>query len=67
MRRLILSSVLTCALLVSVSRVNAQKPTAPQSDQWPNYAATSNFSALTQITPDNVTRLTKAWTFNYGG
>ena len=67
MRRLILSSVLTCALLVSVSRVNAQKPTAPQSDQWPNYAANSNFSALTQITPDNVTRLTKAWTFNYGG
>jgi quinoprotein glucose dehydrogenase len=36
------------------------------SNQWPEYQHNSNFSPLTQITPDNVARLEKAWTFNYG-
>ena len=43
----------------------ARPPAA--ADQWPNYQQNSNFSPLTQITPDNVARLSKAWTFSYGG
>ena len=35
-------------------------------DQWPNSQANSNFSPLTQITPENVSRLTQAWSFSYG-
>jgi quinoprotein glucose dehydrogenase len=50
------------ALIVMAAAVQAQQPR----DQWPNYQYDSNFSPLTQITPENVTRLTKAWTFNYG-
>ena len=34
--------------------------------QWPNYQHSSNFSPLAQITPGNVSQLTRAWTFNYG-
>src|SRR6476659_8967213 len=42
---------------------------APQTgrDQWVNYQQNSNFSPLSQITPENVSRLTRAWTFSYGG
>jgi glucose dehydrogenase len=36
-------------------------------DQWPTYSHGSNFSPLTQITPDNVSQLTPAWTYHYGG
>ena len=62
MRRIVLAG---CAGIVALSlgRVQAQKPTAAQ---WPNYQHNSNFSPLTQITPENVNRLTRAWTFNYG-
>lgn len=35
-------------------------------DQWPDYQHNSNFSPLTEITPDNVGSLVEAWTFNYG-
>src|SRR5215470_17561926 len=50
------------ALVLSVG-VLAQKPPA---DQWPGYQNHSNFSPLTQITPDNVSKLAEAWTFHYG-
>jgi len=41
---------------------------APKSvDQWPNYQYNANFSPLTRITAANVAKLTRAWTFNYGG
>jgi glucose dehydrogenase len=64
MHRIVLVSALAIGFALSFGRVNAQKPPA---DQWPNYQYNSNFSPLTQITPENVGRLTKAWTFNYGG
>src|SRR3974390_100395 len=35
-------------------------------DQWPAYQHNSDFSTLTQITPENVSRLSEAWTFHYG-
>jgi glucose dehydrogenase len=38
----------------------------PSPDQWPNYQYNSNFSPLTQITPQNVSQLQQAWVFNYG-
>ena len=54
------------ALIAALSSglVSAQRPPA---DQWPTYQYNSNFSPLTQITPENVSRLTQAWTFSYGG
>src|SRR5690349_13383447 len=47
----------------------AAKKAAPAktADQWPSYQYDANFSPLTQITPANVSTLTKAWTFHYGG
>lgn len=46
----------------------AQKQTAghASADQWPVYQYNSDFSPLTQITPDNVSKLSEAWTFHYG-
>ena len=38
----------------------------PAPDQWPNYQHNSNFSPLSQITPQNVSQLKQAWVFNYG-
>ena len=49
------------------ARPPARPASAAVPDQWPNYQNNSNFSPLNQITPDNVSRLTKAWTFSYGG
>src|ERR1041385_7044881 len=52
--------------------MHAQRPKAAPTrargpaDQWPNYQNDSNYSPLTQITPQNVSRLTQAWTFHYG-
>ena len=63
MRRMLVLGSLACAMVLSLGRLHAQKPPV---DQWPNYQYNSNFSPLTQITPENVSRLTKAWTFNYG-
>jgi quinoprotein glucose dehydrogenase len=62
MRRILVLSGLVCTALF-IGRVHAQKPAL---EQWPNYQHNSNYSPLTQITPENVGRLTKAWTFNYG-
>ncbi len=55
----------------AVAPMHSQRQAAPtrsqgSMDQWPNYQNNSNFSPLTQITPQNVSRLTQAWTFNYG-
>ena len=63
MRRLLVLCGIIAAGALFLGRVHAQKPAV---DQWPNYQANSNFSPLTQITPQNVSRLAKAWTFNYG-
>jgi len=49
-------------LMVSAAGDARQAP----ADQWPNYQHNSNFSPLTEITPENVGSLTEAWTFNYG-
>ena len=52
----------TAGLILTVA-LQAQKPPA---DQWPGYQNNSNFSPLAQITPDNVSKLSEAWTFHYG-
>ncbi len=62
MRLVIKAIAATVGLMLSVS-VEAQKLPA---DQWPRYQNNSNFSPLTQITPDNVSKLSEAWTFHYG-
>lgn len=44
--------------------------TGQKSDDWPLYgrdAGAQRFSPLTQITPQNVNTLTRAWTFDTGG
>ena len=64
MRRILIVCVPVLVAVLALARVQAQKTPA---ESWPNYQHNSNFSPLTQITPENVTRLTKAWTFNYGG
>src|SRR5579872_1947957 len=56
--------VAAATLLVSGTLL-AQKHTPP-ADQWPVYQYNSNFSPLKQITPENVSKLTEAWTFHYG-
>jgi quinoprotein glucose dehydrogenase len=69
-KRFFLAVTLTAAL--STVGVRAQAPkaatprTPPPADQWANYQNNSNFSPLTQITPQNVSQLTTAWNFNYG-
>ena len=63
MRRLLLTAAPVCAVALSIGLLKAQNPGA---DHWPNYQHNSNFSSLTQITPENVARLTQAWTFNSG-
>ncbi|HET9830624.1 MAG TPA: ThuA domain-containing protein [Vicinamibacterales bacterium] len=64
MRRILVIGVPVVVAVLALTRVQAQRTPA---ESWPNYQHNSNFSPLTQITPENVTRLTKAWTFNYGG
>src|SRR5215467_8397860 len=72
-RRLVLLLAVSAGLLVSPmwGQGPAPKsvPTRAQrlADQWPNYQNNSNFSPLTQITPQNVSKLAQAWTFHYGG
>src|SRR5215218_8205892 len=56
---------LTRIVFIGVAMLATLEAQQPR-DQWPNYQHDSNFSPLTQITPANVTRLMKAWTFNYG-
>lgn len=62
---------LALALLAGAPAVAmAQDAAAVPVNQWPSYGqngGSTNFSPLTQITPDNVGTLKRAWTFNYGG
>jgi quinoprotein glucose dehydrogenase len=75
MRRILTAAACTAVLSMTITaqqRTGAPRPRAETTrsaapDQWANYQQNSNFSPLTQITPDNVARLTKAWTFSYGG
>ncbi|HKR29731.1 MAG TPA: PQQ-binding-like beta-propeller repeat protein [Terriglobales bacterium] len=58
-----------CLLLLAIAAggdLSGQKATKPIPDQWPSYMYDSDYSPLTQITPENVPRLTEAWTFHYG-
>ena len=48
-------------------RIKVAAPRPAAADQWTAYQQNSNFSPLTQITPGNVSGLTKAWEFSYGG
>jgi quinoprotein glucose dehydrogenase len=53
---------------IDITGKTVKRPAAFKSvDQWPNYQNNANFSPLTQITPGNVSKLTTAWTFHYGG
>ena len=65
MRRKHIALGLVGLAVLVIGQLRAQGPAVP-ADQWPNYHHNSNFSPLTQITPANVSRLAKAWTFNYG-
>ncbi len=61
MRRVVLPVLIGLVLGVSVAAQNA--------NDWPavgNDAGGMKFSPLTQITPANVSRLTKAWTYDLG-
>jgi quinoprotein glucose dehydrogenase len=62
MRFLIRVSGLAAVVMFTAS-LPAQRPPA---DQWPGYQNNSNFSPLTQINPENVSKLSEAWTFHYG-
>jgi quinoprotein glucose dehydrogenase len=60
-------SKVTVAGLATLIMVSADMPAQrPSADQWPVYQYNSNFSPLKQITPENVSKLTEAWTFHYG-
>src|SRR5215831_10317998 len=58
--------VIIVALVIPCLAAFAQRRQQPSGTQWPKYEYSSNFSALTQITPSNVVQLTPAWTFHYG-
>ncbi len=62
MRFLMRAAGAAAALALSAG-LPAQRQSA---DQWPVYQNNSNFSPLTQITPENVSKLAEAWTFHYG-
>src|SRR5437588_1025873 len=62
MRFIASAAAFVSALAVSVSLPGQRQPV----DQWPVYQYNSNFSTLTQITPENVSKLAEAWTFHYG-
>ena len=66
MRRQHLALALAAVAVLATGHLRAQAPARVPPDQWPNHHHNANFSPLTQITPANVSRLTKAWTFNYG-
>jgi glucose dehydrogenase len=54
------------ALLLATQALAADPPT---NSQWPSYGQNtggSNYSPLKQITPQNASKLTRAWTYNFG-
>ncbi len=58
--------LLLCIAMAVGAGLSGQKPAKSPADQWPSYMYDSDYSPLTQITPENVSRLTEAWTFHYG-
>ena len=54
------------ALAIALALSSAPHGQQPAADQWPDYQHNSNYSPLTNITPENVKNLTTAWTFHYG-
>ncbi|HUH10827.1 MAG TPA: hypothetical protein VLZ73_09770, partial [Brevundimonas sp.] len=74
MTRRSLKGVGACLSLILMAGTPALAQTAAaQTDDgktWRSYGqnpGATNFSPLTQITPDNVGQLKRAWTFRYGG
>jgi len=66
-KRLLCVTSVIVALVVLAWSVTV---TGQKSDDWPLYgrdAGAQRFSPLTQITPQNVNTLTRAWTFDTGG
>ena len=59
-------ALLLCVAFAIGGSLAGQKLAKVPADQWPNYMYNSEFSPLTQITPENVWRLTEAWIFHYG-
>src|SRR5579883_1240208 len=57
--------VVATVLILCHAAVGQRKLQGPL-NQWPKYQYNANFSPLNQITPANVSQLTRAWTFNYG-
>lgn len=65
-----LAAILMTSAASAQTAPAATAQAAIPADQWPSYgqnAGSTNFSPLTQITPENVGTLKRAWTFNYGG
>src|SRR6185312_5420910 len=60
------SLLLLFVAVAAAGGVRGQKLSKTDVTQWPSYMNNSDFSPLTQITPENVSRLTEAWTFHYG-
>ena len=59
-------ALLLCIPFGIEGSLSGQRLANRPSDQWPDYMNNSDFSPLTQITPENVSRLTEAWIFHYG-
>ena len=59
--------VLLLSIVLAIGSGSSGQKTKSPVDQWSNYMHDSDYSPLTQITPENVSRLTEAWTFHYGG
>lgn len=65
-----LAAILMGSAAIAQTAPATTSSAAIPTDQWPSYgqnAGSTNFSPLTQITPENVGTLKRAWTFNYGG
>ena len=70
MKRLFLVGVSAGLVLSLAAAAQQATPQGPQiTNEWPNVGndpGGMKFSPLTQITPTNVTQLTKAWTYDLG-
>lgn len=68
--RLLTVSIAAMALVACATTAETQNAAASgQPTEWTHYgadAAGTNFSPLTQINPDNVGELQRAWTWNFG-
>ena len=67
MKRLVITTVATALVLGASAGAQSQAP--PIQKDWPavgNDPGGMKYSTLTQITPANVTQLTKTWTYDTG-